>query len=150
MKTAEHYVTNSSEIDLSKCTFIPEAPRIDKKEKGHSEASNERSKSPSKLISRNFFNFTKINHWFHEISGKLVSSPKKSLNKSPKKSKKSKSKESDKAEATTKEIKNEKALNSINPKSITNDQISKWIKAGDVEKMELAVLAGKGQLTDNL
>ena len=80
----------------------------------------------------------------------MVSSPKKSLNKSPKKSKKSKSKESDKAEATTKEIKNEKALNSINPKSITNDQISKWIKAGDVEKMELAVLAGKGQLTDNL
>ena len=48
------------------------------------------------------------------------------------------------AEAITKEIKNEKALNSINPKSITNDQIAKWIKAGDVEKMELAVLAGKG------
>ena len=74
MKTAEHYVTNSSEIDLSKCTFIPEAPRIDKKEKGHSEASNERSKSPSKLISRNFFqfhqkltvDFTKFQvNWFH-------------------------------------------------------------------------------------
>ena len=34
MQTAEHYVTNSAEIDLSKCTLIPDAPRIDKKEKG--------------------------------------------------------------------------------------------------------------------
>ena len=49
MKTAEYYVTASSEIDLSKCTFIPEAPRVDKKEKGHSEAANERAKSPNKL-----------------------------------------------------------------------------------------------------
>ena len=36
MQTAEHYVTNSAEIDLSKCTLIPDAPRIDKKEKGTS------------------------------------------------------------------------------------------------------------------
>ena len=35
MQTAEHYVTNSAEIDLSKCTLIPDAPRIDKKEKGN-------------------------------------------------------------------------------------------------------------------
>ena len=49
MKTAEYYVTASSEIDLSKCTFIPEAPRVDKKEKGHSEAANDRAKSPNKL-----------------------------------------------------------------------------------------------------
>ena len=45
MKTAEYYVKNSADIDLSKCTFVPEAPRIRKYTEsvtGHSEAVNER------------------------------------------------------------------------------------------------------------
>ena len=75
----------------------------------------------------------------------LVTSPKKSL-KSPKKGKKLSRKESDKATATTKEVKNEKALYSINPKNISKEDIAKWIKSGDVDKMELAVLAGKGKI----
>ena len=76
---------------------------------------------------------------------KLVSSPKKTA-RSPKKVKKLSKKDTAKAEKTTKEVKNEKALYSINPKSISNDQITKWIKAGDVEKMEMAVLMGKGRV----
>ena len=54
MKLAEHYVENSSEIDLSKCTFIPEAPRIKPSGRaGHSEAVTDASDSdrPSKLVS---------------------------------------------------------------------------------------------------
>ena len=72
-----------------------------------------------------------------------MSSPKKTARMSPKKSPKKKSKK-ESAAATTKEVKNEKALFSMNPKSISNDQIAKWIKAGDVDKMELTVLMGKG------
>ena len=73
-----------------------------------------------------------------------MSSPKKTARMSPKKSPKKKSKK-ESAAATTKEVKNEKALFSMNPKSISNDQIAKWIKAGDVDKMELTVLMGKGK-----
>ena len=64
---------------------------------------------------------------------------------SPKKSPKKKSKK-ESAAATTKEVKNEKALYSINPKNISKEDIAKWIKSGDVDKMELAVLAGKGKI----
>ena len=94
------------------------------KKTGHSEAANERAKSPNKLMS----------------------SPKKTARMSPKKSPKKKSKK-ESAAATTKEVKNEKALFSMNPKSISNDQIAKWIKAGDVDKMELTVLMGKGNIS---
>ena len=95
-------------------------------------------------ISENFIFFNSI---FKNISFLyiLVTSPKKSL-KSPKKGKKLSRKESDKAAATTKEVKNEKALYSINPKNISKEDIAKWIKSGDVDKMELAVLAGKGMI----
>ena len=63
-KTAEHYVSNASEIDLAKCTFIPEAPRIKNQSvSGHSEAANQ-SEGKDK-------------------ANRLVSSPKKSPTKSP-------------------------------------------------------------------
>ena len=34
----------------------------------------------------------------------------------------------------------------MNPKNMTADQISKFVKAGNVEQLEIAVLMGKGKL----
>ena len=39
---ADYYVQNATEIDLAKCTFIPEAPRVQHQSvSGHSEAVNQ-------------------------------------------------------------------------------------------------------------
>ena len=48
--------------------------------------------------------------------------------------------------SATNKIKNEKALFTMNPKNMTADQISKFVKAGNVEQLEIAVLMGKGKL----
>lgn len=47
--------------------------------------------------------------------------------------------------AATTAIKNEKALYTFNPKTISNDQISKWVKTGNLEQLEIATLMGKGK-----
>ena len=66
--------------------------------------------------------------------------------KSPTKGKKTAAKKRAVASAaTTSAIKNEKALYSYNPKTISNDQISKWVKAGNLENLEIATLMGKGK-----
>ena len=120
-------MTHSSEIDLAKCTFVPEAPRIKKQSEsvsGHSEAVNQ-SEGRDK-------------------ANRLVGSPKKSPTKSPTKGGKNKKRGSIVA-ATTTAIKSEKALFSYNPKTISNDQISKWVKTGNLEHLEIATLMGKGK-----
>ena len=120
--TAEYYVENASEVDLSKCTFIPEAPRTNaKQDGGHSEAVND---SVAK-----------------EKPNKLVGSPKKSPTKKAKTAKSKKKAPAGAANA----IKNEKSLYNMNPKSITSEQIAKFIKSGNVEQLETAVLMGKGK-----
>ena len=47
--------------------------------------------------------------------------------------------------AVTNKIKNEKALFCLNPKDMTLEQIAKFVKAGNVEQLEIAVLLGKGK-----
>ncbi len=42
-------------------------------------------------------------------------------------------------------IKSEKALFTMTPKSITTEQVNKWIKSGDLEKLEITVLMGRGK-----
>ena len=125
MKTADYYVQNSSEIDLSKCTYVPEAPRVNAKtDGGHSEAVNEAK----------------------EKSNRLVSSPKKSPTKGKKASAMGSKKANKKAAPASAAIKNEKALFSMNPKGVTADSIAKHIKSGNVEQLEIAALMGKGHL----
>lgn len=105
---------------MSKCTFIPEAPRVQAKTEesgGHSEAVNETEKRG------------------------LVSSPKKSPTKRKATAKKGGSKK-----ATSNAIKNEKALFNMNPKSVTSETIAKAVKAGNVEHLEIATLMGKGKM----
>lgn len=132
MKTADYYVSNSGEIDLAKCTYIPEAPRakLVSESQGHSEAATR-----STL----------------ERPNKLVASPTKTAKKGSKKAAKkdpsgiSRAGAASAAATTAKLVKNEKALFTMNPKTITNDQIAKWVKAGDLEKLEMATLMGKGK-----
>jgi hypothetical protein len=94
MKMADYYVTHSSEIDLAKCTVIPEAPRIQAKGDGdHSGSANE-TERPSKL----------------------VGSPKKSPTKKGKKTGSKREVPSRAAASAAATIKNEKALFSMNPR----------------------------------
>ena len=119
---------NSADVDLTKSTFIPEAPRVQRlttTDGGHSEAvADSLAKEKS--------------------NGRLVGSPKKG---SPSKKVKKTGKKAPPASATNK-IRNEKALFTMNPKSITAEQIAKFVKSGNVEQLENAVLMGKGKFKD--
>lgn len=108
---------------MSKCTFIPEAPRVAKaSEGGHSEAVNDSQAKTNKLVAS------------------PKKSPKKTMKKKPGTAKKAPSKEAKTA------IKNEKALYNMNPKSVTNETVAKAIKSGNLEQLEIATLMGKGKM----
>lgn len=107
---------------MSKCTFIPEAPRVQAKTEesgGHSEAVNETDKRG------------------------LVSSPRKSPSKRKATARKT---AVGSKKGISNAIKNEKALFNMNPKSVSSETIAKAVKAGNVEHLEIATLMGKGKM----
>lgn len=125
MKIAEHYVTHGTEIDVSKCTFIPEAPRVmNADQDGHSEAviDTQMSNQPNQLI------------------------PPMQKTSKMRKMASANQKSSAAAAAAAVAVKSEKALYTLLPRNVSADMVNKAIKSGDVERMEQAVLMGKGKL----
>lgn len=121
MRPAEYYLTHPSEIDLSNCNNIPDAPRV----AGATSSAETTSKREGRSTTA------------------AATGAEKGAKKTKSKSKKSKSGE--RSGAASDAAKVDKAVYTMVGKKISTEQIVKWIKAGDISKLEYATLLGKGK-----
>ena len=121
MKRADHYLTAGSEIDVSYCNVVPDAPRITANVPNSQQQQQELNETKRKL--------------------ETVASTEKLKDMKSSPLKKSKMVNKDLARV----VKSEKLLFSSS-KKINQEQVSKWIVNGDVAKLEHAFLLGKGRM----
>jgi len=132
MKNAEHYMTNGSEIDVSFCNVVPDAPRVPILPKGHEDLASKR-----KLDSCSSFTA-------------LAATPDPADTAAAKAKKKAATPGSPfkKAGGGGKGVvvKTDKLLFTSAGKKLDRAEIGKWITNGDVAKLEYAFLMGKARL----